>query len=52
MTIHLIVCLPNIFHHIWHPASVCLPGLPGLPVANKNMSHHLGALSAWRIITS
>ena len=44
MTIHLIVYLPDIFHHIWHPTSVCL--------ANTNMSHHLGALSAWRIITS
>jgi len=42
MTIHPI--LPDILHHIWHPTSTSL--------ANKNMSHHLSALSAWRIITS
>jgi len=43
MTFHLIFYLPDI-HHIWHPTSVSL--------ANTNMRHHLGALSASRIITS
>jgi len=44
MTTHLIFYLPDIFHYIWHPTSVSL--------ANTNMSHHLGAFLAWRIITS
>jgi len=44
MTIHLIFYLPDILHHIWYPTSVSL--------ANTNMRHHLGALSAWRIVTS
>jgi len=36
MAIHLIFYLPDILHHIWHPASVCL--------ANTYIRHHLGAL--------
>jgi len=44
MTIHLIFYLPDILHHIWRPTSVSL--------ANTNMRHHPGALSAWRIVTS
>jgi len=44
VTIHLNFYLPDIFHHIWHPTSVSL--------ANTKMSHHLGTLPAWRIITS
>ncbi len=44
MTIHHVVYLPDSLHHIWHPTSVSL--------ANTNMRHHLGALSAWRIIAS
>jgi len=44
MTIHLILYLPDILHHIWHPTSVSL--------ANTYLRHHLNALSAWRFITS
>jgi len=44
MTIHLIFYSPDILHHIWHPTSISL--------ANSYMRLHLGALSAWSIITS
>ena len=44
MTIHLIFYLPDILHHIWHPTSVSL--------VNTKMRHHLGALSARKIVTS
>ncbi len=36
MAIYLIFYLPDIFHHIWHPAIVSL--------ANTYIRHHLGAL--------
>ncbi len=38
MAIHLIIYMPDILHHIWHPASVSL--------ANTYMRHHLSALPA------
>jgi len=44
MTLHLILCLADILHHIRHPASVSL--------ANTYMRRHLSALSTQRIIFS